>query len=152
MFDLRGFGANKVEPTGGFEPIPDGKYVAVIIGSEEKVTKSGKGSVLQLTFRIIEGPFTDRLIRAWLNLDNPNATAVKIACEQLAAICLAVDVPTPNSSLELHDLPLVIHVKCKKRDDTGEMVNEIKGYSKKEPPPPAAAGPAANSTPPWKRS
>jgi hypothetical protein len=50
-------------------------------------------------------------------------------------------------------LPLVIHVRCKKRNDTGEIVNEIKGYTKKDsPPPPAAAATVTNSTPPWKRS
>jgi len=49
-------------------------------------------------------------------------------------------------------LPLVIHVRCKKRSDTGELTNEIKGYAKKESPPPAGAAPVANTTPPWKRS
>jgi len=58
----------------------------------------------------------------------------------------------PNDSTELHNLPLVIHVRLKKRADTGELSNEIKGYSKKESPPPAAQPAAANGTPPWKRS
>jgi hypothetical protein len=60
----------------------------------------------------------------------------------------------PNDSVELHNLPLVIHVRCKKRPDTGDITNEIKGYSKKDVPPVAAAPVAAatNSTPPWKRS
>ena len=67
-------------------------------------------------------------------------------------MCRAVGVLAPNDSTELHNLPLVIHVRCKKRADTGEISNEIKGYSKKDTPPPAGATPAANSTPPWKRS
>ena len=50
------------------------------------------------------------------------------------------------------DLPLVIHVRCKKRTDTGEIVNEVKGFSKKDTPPPVATAPVAGSTPPWKRS
>ena len=41
---------------------------------------------------------------------------------------------TPKDSVELHNLPLVVNVKLKKRDDTGEMANEIKGYSKRETP------------------
>jgi hypothetical protein len=153
MADLRGFDANNVEPAGDFEPIPAGKYLAVITESEMKPTKAGTGNYLQLTFQIIEGPFQNRLLWARLNLDNPNDTARKIAQGELSAICRAVGVLSPNDSVDLHNLPLVIHVRCKKRTDTNEIVNEVKGYSKKETPPaPASAAPTAKSTPPWKRS
>lgn len=153
MADLRGFDANNVEPAGDFEPIPAGKYLAVITDSEMKPTKAGTGNYLQLTFQIIEGPYSNRLLWARLNLDNPNDTARKIAQGELSALCRAVGVLAPNDSVELHNLPLVIHVRCKKRSDTGEITNEIKGYSKKEtpPPPPSNSAPAAKSTPPWKR-
>ena len=54
--------------------------------------------------------------------------------------------PGTGAPGELHDLPLVITVVCKKRKDTDEIVNEIKGYSKKESPaaipPPTAGGTA----------
>jgi hypothetical protein len=153
MADLHGFDANQVEPAGNFEPIPAGKYLAAIIDSEMKPTKSGDGRYLQLTFQILEGPYKNRFVWARLNLHNANETAVKIARAELSAICRAVGVLTSNDSVDLHNLPLVIHVKCKKRDDTGEIGNEIKGYAKKEAPAPAAnAQPQANSTPPWRRS
>jgi hypothetical protein len=152
MADLHGFDANTVEPAIGFEPIPAGKYVAVVTDSEMKPNKAGTGQYLQLTFQIIDEPFKNRLLWARLNLNNPNATAVKIAKAELSAICRAVGVLTPNDSTELHNLPLVIHVRCKKRADTGEITNEIKGYSKKELPAAPAAVAAANSTPPWKRT
>ncbi len=153
MADLRGFDANQVEPAGDFEPIPPGKYVAVITDSEMKPTKSGAGNYLQLTFQVIEGPFSNRLLWARLNLDNPNETARKIAQGELSALCRAVGVLAPNDSVELHNLPLVIHVRCKKRSDTGEIVNEVKGYSQKESPAaPNGSAPAATTTPPWKRS
>ncbi len=152
MADLRGFDANTVEPAGDFEPIPAGKYLAVISESEMKPTKAGTGSYLQLTFQITDGPYANRLLWARLNLDNPNDTARKIAQGELSAICRAVGVLAPNDSVDLHNLPLVIHVRCKKRSDTGEITNEVKGYSKKEAPkPPPAAAAATNSTPPWKR-
>jgi len=150
MADLAGFDANQVEPTTAFDPIPAGKYPAVITESEMKPTKSGTGSFLQLTFQIIDGEFKGRFLWARLNLNNPNATAVKIARAELSAICRAVDVLAPRDSTDLHNLPLVIHVRCKKRPDTGEITNEIKGYAKKEQPAaPAAAAP--NTTAPWKR-
>ncbi len=150
MADLNGFNANEVEPTASFEPIPAGKYPAVITDSQMKETKSGNGSYLQLAFQIIAGRHKNRMLWARLNLDNPNATAVKIAQGELSAICRAVGVMAPRDSVELHNLPLLITVGLKKRDDTGEMVNEIKGYARKE----AATGQpqqAADNTPPWKR-
>jgi hypothetical protein len=151
MADLRGFDANQVEPTTAFDPIPAGKYMGVITESEMKANKAGTGSYLQLTFQIIEGEFKGRFLWARLNLNNPNATAMQIAQAELSAICRAVGVLAPNDSTELHDLPLVIYVRCKKRPDTGEIANEIKGYAKKEPPAPPAAPATANTTPPWKR-
>ena len=154
MADLNGFNANEVEPTTTFDPIPAGKYIAAITESEMKATKTGNGSYLQLTFTILEGEYKNRVLWARLNLNNPNATAVKIARGELSAICRAVGVLQPRDSVDLHNLPLVVTVKCKKRDDTGELTNEIKGYAKKD-----AAGangqqpqaPVADNTPPWKR-
>ena len=151
MASLSGFNANDVEPTSDFDPVPAGKYLAVITESEVKDNKLGTGSYLQFTFQVIEGEFKSRFLWARLNLNNPNATAVKIARAELSAICRAVGVMAPNDSAELHDLPLVISVKCKKRADTGEVTNEIKGYHKKD----AANGKpiqATNETPPWRRA
>ncbi|MEO2033523.1 MAG: DUF669 domain-containing protein [Planctomycetaceae bacterium] len=153
MADMHGFDANEIEPTSDFEPIPAGKYVAVVSGSEMKVTKAGTGEYLQLTFQIMDGPHKNRFLWARLNLKNPNPTAVQIAKAELSALCRAVGVLAPNDSTELHNLPLIIHVRCKRRDDTGELTNEIKGYSQKDAPPETPPPPAAdNSTPPWKRT
>jgi hypothetical protein len=151
MADLRGFDANQVEPTTDFEPIPAGKYLAVITESEMKPNKAGTGHYLQLAFQIIEGPYKNRFLWARLNLDNPNATAVQIARAELSAICRAVGVLAPNDSCELHGLPLTIRVTLKRRADTGELQNEIKGYAKKEPVPVTTGQVPANSVPPWKR-
>jgi hypothetical protein len=150
MANLTGFDANEVEPTTDFDPIPAGKYEAVITDSEVKPNKANTGSYLQFTFQILEGEYKGRFLWARLNLDNPNATAVKIARGELSAICRAVGVLQPKDSVELHDLPLVILVKCKKRPDTDELQNEIKGYEQKE----ALQGKplqATNDAPPWRR-
>ena len=144
------FDANEVEPVVDFEPIPEGEYVAIVTASEEKPTKSGNGTYLELTFQVIEGEYKERLLWSRLNLDNPNPLAVKMAKGHLSAICRAVGVMTPNDPVELHDLPLLITVKCKKREDNGEMTNVIKGYTKKDGPP-AQPQHAASGTPPWKR-
>jgi len=152
MADLDGFNAHEVEPTASFEAIPAGKYLAAITDSEMKPTKNGSGSYLQLTFTILEGEYKGRVVWARLNLVNPNQTAVKIAQSELSAVCRAVGVMTPKDSCELHNIPLLITVKVKKREDTGELANEVKGYE----PRSAATGkpqqaPANSTTPPWKR-
>jgi len=150
MANLNGFDARSVDPAVDFEAIPAGKYLAVITESEMKPTKSGNGSYLEFVFEVIEGEYKGRNLWARLNLDNPNALTVQIARAELSAICRAVGVMQPKDSCELHDVPLVLTVKCKKREDTGEITNEVKGYAKKE----AATGQpqqAASNTPPWRR-
>ena len=135
------FNANEVEPSTGYDPIPAGKYQAVITESEMKPTKTGNGQYLQLEFEIIEGEYKNRIARA-----------------DLSAICRAVNVLQPRDSVELHNLPLTITVRCKKNQDD-EIVNEIKGYgprtslsgvaaAKPATPPPQSG---ANSAPPWAR-
>ena len=151
MANLNGFDANTVEPTTDFEAIPAGKYLAIVTESQMKPTKSGNGSYLELTFQVIDGEYKGRLLWTRLNLDNPKQLTVQIARSELSAICRAIGVMQPKDSIELHNLPLLVTVKCKKRDDTGEITNEIKGYAKKD----AASGQpqqAASNTPPWARS
>jgi hypothetical protein len=150
MADLRGFDANKVEPATPFDPIPAGKYLAMITASEMKANKAGNGRFLELCFTIIEGEYKNRQLWARLNLENPNELAMKIAQGELSALCRAVGIMTPNDSVELHNLPLVIRVRCKKRKDSGEIANEIGGYEKRD----AVTGrpqQAQTNTPPWRR-
>ena len=152
MADLNGFNANEIEPTAPFEPLPAGTYVAVITDSEMKATKKGDGSYLQFEFTVIEGDCQGRKVWDRLCINHPNDLTQKIAQGNLSAICRAVGVMQPRDSAELHNIPLQIAVKCKKREDNGEFTNEIKGYAARE----AAASqpqqaPVTNSTPPWKR-
>jgi hypothetical protein len=153
MANLGSFNANEVEPA-SFDPLPAGKYLACITESEMKATKNGSGQFLNLTFQVLDGEYKGRKVWARLNLKNQNIQAEQIARGQLSAICRAVGVMTPRDSLELHNLPLVITVKIKKREDTGDLQNEISGYAKKDSAAaltPAAPAPAASTTPPWKR-
>jgi hypothetical protein len=157
MANLNNFDANQVDPAVGFDPIPSGKYLAVITESEMKPTKAGQGQYLQLTLQILDGPHKGRLVWARLNLENSNATTVKIARAELSAVCRAVGVMAPKDSVELHNVPLEITVGCKKRDDNGEITNVVKGYAKtgaSAAATNAAARPAtsgAGAPPPWKR-
>ena len=142
MADLNGFDANTVDPTSDFEPLPAGKYIAAITDSVMKPTKKGTGHYLELTFQVVEGQYKGRLVWSRLNLDNPSSQAVQIAQGELSAICRAIGVMQPKDSVELHNLPLLVKVKCKKREDTGDIVNEVRGYAKKE----AGAGQSSQET------
>ena len=170
MANLNGFDASQVDPNSGFDPVPAGKYLAVITASENKPTKRGNGEYLQLTFQIFEGEYKNRLLWVRLNLKNPNAEAVKIVRGELSAICRAAGVMKPADSSNLHHIPMLITVRCAKRDDTGDITNEISKY---EPRPGATGGPVnapemvgagaggrpgpvsqsfnAESPPPWRR-
>lgn len=154
MAHLHGFDANAVEPSDSFDPVPAGEYLCVITASDEKPTKSGNGTFLELEFEVIDGPHKGRKLWDRLNLNNPSEMAVKIARATLSAICRAVGVMQPRDSCELHDLPLVCKVRVEKRADTDELTNVIKGYRARRIAGTAAPAPqaaASGSTPPWKR-
>ena len=160
MANLNNFDATNVDPSVALDPIPAGKYIAVITETEMKPTKAGGGKYLQATFQIIDGEYKGRLVWARLNLENKSEMTVKIARGELSAICRAVGVMAPKDSVELHNIPLEINVGLKKRDDNGEFTNVIKGYGKKGgnggggaagAPSRVPAGVGPGSTPPWKR-
>ena len=152
MANLNGFDANQVEPNVGYEPVPAGKYIVMITASEMKPTKNGDASYLELEMTILDDPCKDRKIWDRLCLSHSSQQVVKIARGNLSAICRAVGVLQPKDSCELHNIPMSVTVKCKKRDDNGEITNEIRGYAKKESAfgKPQQAAPTSN-TPPWKR-
>jgi hypothetical protein len=131
---VSGFDANTVKPN-EFEPIPAGDYIAAITESESKPTVKGDGEYLNLKFVILEGEKKNRVLYDRLVLKHPNPQTVQIARGQLSAICRAVGVMVLKDSVELHNLPLKVRVALRKREDTGEMTNEIKGYKPKNEKP-----------------
>ncbi|GIK54155.1 MAG: hypothetical protein BroJett014_31280 [Planctomycetota bacterium] len=156
MASLNGFNANEVDPNVAFEPLPPGEYLAVVVASEMKPTKNGAGEYLQLELEVIDGPHKGRKVWDRLMLKHSNSQTVAIAKGTLSALCRAVGVLVPRDSSELHNLPVVVKVACKKRDDTGEPVNVIRGYSRKgvgdsQASVRAPAGVGPGTTPPWKR-
>jgi len=150
------FNANDIKPSAGFDAIPAGKYQAVIANSEMRPTKTGNGQYLWLEFEITTGEFKGRKLWSRLNLENPNPDAVRMARADLSAICHAVNVLLPNDSVELHNLPMTVTVRCKKTLNE-EIVNEIKGYGPREATsvPQTVAVPSQqtgiNTAPPWAR-
>lgn len=149
------FDANQVEPSTGRDPIPAGKYVAAITASEMKPTKNGSGAYLELEYQVLDGEHKGRKLWSRHTLQHPSAQTVQIARGELSAICRAIGILTPKDSAELHNLPLTVAVKVKKREDNGELVNEISSWARKDAaagvPQQAGPGTASPATPPWLR-
>lgn len=149
MVELNNFDANEVEPMGDFQPMPAGEYTAEIIDTEKKPTSKGTGHYLEVTFEVKGGDFDGRKLKSFLNIDNPNDIAVRIARSELSSICRAVRVMVPKDTQELHHIPLVIRVN-QEENHKGTVVNAIKGYAEKVPDTQSVQ--SVSSTPPWARS
>ena len=145
------FDATEVEPRTGFDAIPAGKYKVVIEDTEDKPTRKGDGSYLQITFVVTDGDYAGRKLWSRLNLVNPNDQAVGIARAELSALCRAVNVLKLKDTTQLHDLQLVVKVTAKTDKESGEARNEVKGF---EPvgtttTAPKAMAPATPGKAPW---
>jgi len=153
------FDASTIEASTSYDPIPAGWYTAIISNSEMKATRDGYGEYLSLTLQVIEGQYENRLVFARLNLKNANDKAVDIARKDLAAICRAVGVMSPQSSEELHDKPLMIKVKVRPAQGEYDASNDVAGYkgvdgNTSAPVQQKQAAPVAPSTPakkPWQK-
>ena len=148
------FDANQVEPSSGKDPVPAGKYVVAITASEMKPTKNGAGQYLECEYQILDGEHKGRRLGSRHTLQHPSAQTVQIARGELSAVCRAIGVMQPKDSAELHNLPMTVTVKLKKREDNGEMTNEVAAWAKKDAAagvPQQAGAPGGATTPPWLR-
>jgi hypothetical protein len=155
--DFGGDGFNSEDvPPDSFSPLPEGSYTVIITDSEQKASKSGKGTYLKTTMQIVEGEFKGRKLWGTYNLAHENQQTVEIAKRQLADICAAVGVLRPRNSGELHNKPFMLDLKVEERKDSpGEFQNRIKKHRALVA---GSGGPAApqshasnDGKPPWAR-
>jgi len=132
MVNLNGFNASEVDPAVPFEAIPAGKYEVMIVASEEKPTKKRDGTYIELELEVVSGEYKGRKIWDRLNVDNPSDDAIRFAKATLSSICRAVNVLKPMDSTDLHNIPLIAQVKCRKMQDSDDLTNEVKGYFPKD--------------------
>lgn len=116
--------------------LPNGSYLACIVSSEMKPTKSGTGEYLSLTVEILEDTekvkCKGRKFFDILCLEHSNEQVSSIARGRLASICRAIGVKEIQDSDELHNEPLTIKLGQRERKDNGEMQNYIVSYSLKK--------------------
>jgi hypothetical protein len=129
MANIGTFNANEHEKMGEYSPIPNGTYLAAIIGSEKKTAKDGVSDYVEFIFQITEGEYKGRRMYERCNLWHAsNEQARDIAKRVLATICEACGTTTIRDTAELHGIPIYIVVKVEKRKDTDDMVSRIKTY------------------------
>jgi hypothetical protein len=126
-----------IEDANDYSELPDGEYLVIITESDFFETKSGEGRYLKLTMQVIQDEYENRLMWLNLNLDNQNATAVKIAEQQLKQIAEAVGIKgLLKDSVQLHDQPFkVVLGRNKKGEQTMKKFVSImssSGTTKKE--------------------
>lgn len=129
---LLNFDATRVEPSTVMEAIPAGQYLVEITKSETKETKAKNGSYLELEMTVLDGDYRGRKLWDRLCLQHVNPKTQSIARANLSALCHAVNILQPKDSVELHNLPFVVNVKTRENETTGEIYNEIRGYSRRE--------------------
>lgn len=129
-----------------FGIIPPGEYKAMVVESDVRATKSGTGTLLVLTWQIVEGEYDGRKLWCRINLRNPNKTAVQIGAKELNTLAVATGKPSGyhiSDSTELHDTPVMLDVRIKPADGQYREGNEIKGYRAVAATPSAAPKAAA---------
>lgn len=124
------FDSRKVEPIGGFTPLPIGEYVVIITASERKPTKNGLGEYLQLTYDVVDPVnFKGRKLFDRLNIINQNETAQDIAQRALSAICRSTGIEAPKTSEELHNIPFKVKVGINPAKGEYAESNKIQSYA-----------------------
>jgi len=119
------FNAAQVQPNqGSADPVPEGWYQVIIDESGEKPTSNGAGSYLQCRLRIVEGQYAGRTVMHRLNLKHSNPQTVEIAWGQLSALCHAVGVLTPPTSMHMHNIPFKAKIVLRQG---GDKVDKVSG-------------------------
>lgn len=123
------FDATTVAPATAYTPLPKGTYLAMIIDSEMKPTKSGSGEYLMITLEILDGQYKGRKLFDRLNIRNSNAVAEEIAQRTLSAICKACGIGRLTDSDQLHNTPMAITVSIEPARGEYDASNRIKAYA-----------------------
>lgn len=103
-----------------------GKYLAEIIESEIKETRSG-GTMLSMTFEMLN-PAKGRRVWHNYNLENKSEKAVEIGKQDLGYTARAVGKPRFDDTEDLHNIPLTVSVIIEEGNAEFGPSNKIKSW------------------------
>lgn len=130
------FNAADVPPSQAFEPLPPDWYDASISGIVQTPTKDNATTgnwYLKVEWTLLGEKGKNRKVWTNLNLQNANPDAVRIAYEQLSAICHATGVMQMQTTEQLQGIPHQIKLSLVPAKDGYDAKNEVKGWRKPEP-------------------
>ena len=131
----------------GFEPLPQGKYNAMVIESTIKDTKAGTGKYLELVCQVLDGAHVNRKVWHRLNIVNPNPVAENIGRKDLAVLMINLGLPPQMvDTQELHGKPFIMGLKISQRDGY-EPSNDV-SFTAPAANQPTAAPMVGRPTPP----
>ncbi len=115
-----------VQPATAPEALATGWYPANITSAQEKPTKAGTGSLLEIKYKLQNN---NKTLTSRHNVKNQNPQAVDIAYQEIAAIANSVGFPKAQTAQQLVGGPLELYVVKVPRDDKpAEMTNDVKGF------------------------
>lgn len=122
-------GSELQEPSADFSPIPAGVYDVEVVESDIVSTKAGDGTIVKLTFRVLNGQHEGRQIWANLNIENRNPKAQEIGQRELSDLSRACGfAANPERTEDFHGIPLVVNVKLKPGDGEYGPRNEVGSF------------------------
>jgi hypothetical protein len=139
----------------GYDPVPDGWYLAQIRGAELKPTKANDGQYIAVQYSITGPAHAGRVIFGNLNIKNKNPEAERIGLQQLGEVMGAVGIAKIQDTDQLIGGVLQIKVALSKKQEGFDQRNEVRGFKAVEgsasPLPRATSAPVASGTPapPW---
>lgn len=136
---------NAQVPEDDRQPIPGGRYTALIAESQLLGNKSGNGQHIRLTFKIAGGPMNNRVIGNNYNVvHEASPEAERIGRQQLKSVAIAAGVPAMVATEELHGRQIGIHVV---ENGTYTDVQSVYPVSGTVPTTPTASTPGAAPAP-----
>ena len=105
-------------PSQDFQPIPPGKYPAVILEASLHANKAGNGQYFKFKWQIAEGPFVGRVIFSQHNVVNSNPDAERIGRTEIQSFATALGIEELADTADLIGKPMLASVTLRE-DKTG---------------------------------
>jgi hypothetical protein len=132
MGNLEGFNAATVEVFDPFGPVPENVYRLMITKAELRPNRAETGRVIELEFRVVDGPHEGRRLWERFDYDGSDEKAVKKGRARLATLCRAVGLPEPGDTANLVGKHVVAKVGVLPARDGFEAKNVLRTILEQE--------------------